>query len=316
MVFELVGNTLDQHLAGRATRLSIDIARSNTVTIEDDGPGIPVEVVSGHVRPYIELVFTTLHLTPTMDDHYPHVHPRAGLHGVGAGVISALSSRMEVETHHAGHRWSIAFERGKRVEPLTDLGPTSKQGTQVRYQPDASIFQAGTRPDIRALKRQLTQLAGLLPRLDIRFNGKSLQRPEGLAGWLRDLAPHAVKETALVASGESGGVIVEAAFAWSSRVKKPRVLSFVNCSETKLNGSHVKGLLRAVGEAPPTSVDQERVLAGLVAIVHVQMSGAQFAGPTKWQLDAEPARIAVQDVVTNAIKAAPWWWDRLHEAIG
>lgn len=316
MLFELVGNSLDQHLAGRASRLSIDIDRSSTVTIEDDGPGIRVDVVPGYDRSFIELVFTSLHFTPTLDEHYPHVHPRSRLYGVGAGAISALSSRMEVETHRDGRHWAIAFERGTTVEPLTDLGPTTKQGTRVRYRADTEIFPAGIRPDLRALRKRLTQLAGLCPKLNLRFQGKSLQRPEGLAGWLRELAPDAVKETALVAAGESGGVIVDAALAWSPRVKKPRIISFVNCSETRLNGSHVKGLLRAVGEAPPTKVDQQRVLKGLVALVHVQMSGAQFAGPTKWQLDAEPARVAVQDVVTRAIQDAPWWWDRLHEALG
>jgi DNA gyrase/topoisomerase IV subunit B len=316
-LFEIVGNSLDQHLAGHATRVSIDINRSGTVTVEDDGDGIPVALVAEHRRSFVELVFTKLHFTPTMDGHSPHVHARAGLHGVGVSVVSALSSRLEVETRGGNFGSKIAFAQGKTVEPLTELGPTTKRGTWIRYSPDPAIFE-GARHDLRAIKRRLVQLAGLTPKLDIRFQGKSLQRPEGLAGWLRELAPHAMKETALVASGTHEGVIVEAAFAWNPRARRktPKVLSFVNCSETRLNGSHVKGLLAAVRATPPTTIDQDRVMKGLVALVHVQMSGPQFAGPTKWQLDAEPARIAVQEVVTRALKASPWWWDKLHEALG
>ncbi len=314
MLFEFVGNSLDQHLAGSATRLSIGVDSDGWVTVEDDGAGIPTEVLPSYGSSVLELIFTTLHATPTFDGHFPHVHARVGLHGAGVGVGSALSERLEVETCSAGHVFRAAFERGRIVEPLRLLGSTPGQGTRIRYLPDDVIFAGGH--DLEPIERRLRQLAGLCPGLALSFQGKSLQRPEGLSGWVRELAPDAVKETLLFASGTHDEVSVEAAFAWSPTGQEPRILSFVNCSETPRAGSHERGLLAAVSAVPPNPEASKRLLEGFVAVVHVQMSGPKFEGPTKTRLDAMPAQIAVNEVVKSALLAAPWWWDRLHEAIG
>ena len=263
----------------------------------------------------LELIFRRLHFEPTLDGHEEHVHVTSGLTGVGLAAVNSVCERFEVESRRSGVAFKVAFERGQVVEPLTEVGRTHLRGTVIRYRPDSQIFSSEAVYDLPTIRSRLVQLAGLCPKLELSFQGASLHRPKGLTGWVRELAPDVVKETELFATGVVDDVRVEAALAWSPSGKAPRILSFANCSETSQAGSHADGLKSAVRSVPPKE-SKKQVVNGLVAVVHVYLLHPKFKGPTRAELHVDAARVAVREVVKRAIKDAPWWWDRVHEAIG
>lgn len=311
MLLELVGNSLDQHLAGHASFLHVEVDAQGWVTVEDDGRGIPVEPYRDG-PPALEVIFTSLHSTPSFDDHHPHIHVRPGFAGVGVGVVSALSARLEVQTWRAGGEFKAAFERGQTVEPMRAVAQTARQGTRIRSFPDADIF-GDARLELRGLERRLTELAWLCPRLDLRLQGKSLRREAGLAGWVRALSRSAVPASSLEGSGESDNVGVEFALAWKPRGKGPAFRSFVNFGETEQAGTHVRGLLDAVRSTAPSAEAAKHALDGLVGVVHVTLLHPRFQGPTRAALETEAARAGVAEIARRTLAAAPWWWDRLLE---
>lgn len=308
LLFEVVGNSLDEHLAGSASCIQIQVDGSGWVTVEDDGRGIPLD--REDVRLGLETLFTRLHSGATADDHHPHVHLRHRLAGVGVAVVSALSARLEVETRRSGVVFRAAFSGGQVVEPISRGGETDLRGTLVRYLPDDEIFDAGARLNLQAVERRLLEIAALCPTLDLRLQGRSLQRPEGLAGWVREMVPDVIKESSFSTAGTSQQVEVEVALAWSPTGVAPRIRSFANYAETPNNGSHVEGLIDAVKSV---CLDKKAV-NGLVAVVHVGLLDPVFKGPTKTNLHVDIASAAVLEVVGKALKAAPWWWDAVHEA--
>lgn len=316
LLYEIVGNSLDEYLAGAATRISIDVDGRGWVTVEDDGRGIPAGTPAGISA--FEASFTSLHSGATFDGHHPHVHIRTSHIGVGVAAANALCARMEVETRRDGMAYRAAFECGRIVEPLHPIGETTQRGTVIRYLPDDEIFEVGALLDLDATEKHLTILARLCPKLDLRLQGRSLQQLDGMPGWIRELAPEVVRETVLFAAGTVQDVEVEVALAWRPGGSGPMIRSFVNYLRTVEAGSHEKGLLTALEEliGQKRAARKKVVLSGLVAIVHVGMLHPRFGGPTRSRLEFEAARLAVHEVVTRALNEAPWWWDRLHEKIG
>lgn len=311
MVFEVFANALDLNLAARATRIDVAIDTEGWVTVEDDGDGLPLEATfKGHSA--FTAIFSSLHFTPTLDGHHPHVHVRPGLAGVGVAVVQALSQRFEVETVRDGVLHRAVFEQGQLTDPLTALGVTTRRGTRIRYLPDPVVF-GEARHDLPALTKLFEPLGYLLPELKLTWQGRLLQQPEGLAAWVRQLAPNAVPETVLSVQGEANEVEVELALCWDATQAERRLVSFVNCAATELNGSHAEGLLEAIGKTAPTEALGRRAVAGLTAVVHVWLLHPRFRGPTKAALEVETARLAVRDVVVRALTASPWWWDRVAE---
>src|ERR1700749_4097777 len=166
MVWELVANSLDQHLAGRCSRIDVLLEQDGSVVVEDDGPGIPLVDASG--RPFAEVALTQLHATPTFDGHAPHEHVGAGRHGLGLFPLNALSSRLVVDIFRGGFHHRQRFEKGLAVSRMEKVGPSTRTGTRVSLRPDAAIFSdawfnAGT------IAGRLRELAHLLPALTLTF---------------------------------------------------------------------------------------------------------------------------------------------------
>lgn len=311
LLWEIVGNSLDEHLAGAATRISIDIDPSGWITVEDDGRGIDPEL--------FDVVFTSLHSGATLDGHHPHVHLRTGLMGAGVGPSNALCASLEVETRRNGQAYLATYSCGRVVDRVTSLGPTEKRGTVLRFLPDDEIFRDGVQLDLVALEHRLDEIAWMCPKLDIRLQGRSLQHADGLRGWVRHLAPDVVKETVLSAVGTENDVEVDVVLGWRPRSSEPLIRAFANYAETnEPNSSNRKGLVLAVNEFIRTkrASREKKVMSGLVAVVHVGLLHPRFGGPTRARLEMKEAQMAVQRVVTRAINQAPWWWDRLHTALG
>lgn len=310
MIFEVVSNALDEHLAGHASRVALEV-KDEWVTVEDDGRGAPLEADFGGVSG-LEAIFARLHFGATLDGHHPHVHAQPGLAGVGVSVVNALSSRFELEARRSGTKWTAAFERGRLVEPLTNAGPTDRRGTRIHFLPDEEIF-GPTRVDVAGLRSRIHELGYLLPKADLHFNGRSYRHPGGLADWLPKLARGLVEETQLSGSGRHAEIDVDFALAWTPQRKKQRVTTWVNLGPTPQDGKHLDGFLAALESSAPTKAAYENMKRGLVAVLHTRLLAPQFGGPTKSYLKTEEAKAAVRAVVSKALRAAPWWWDRVLE---
>lgn len=304
MIFEVVSNALDEHLAGHASRVALEV-KDEWVTVEDDGRGAPLEADFGGVSG-LEAIFARLH------SQRSNVHAQSELFGVGVSVVNALSSRFEVEARRSGTRWTAAFERGRLVEPLTNAGPTDQHGTRIRFLPDEEIF-GPARIDVATLKARLDALGYLLPKADLHFNGHSYRHAGGLADWLPKLAHDLVEETQLSGSGRHAEIDVDFALAWSSRGKRQVVTTWVNLEPTPEDGEHLDGFVAALESSAPTKLAYEKMTSGLIAVVHTQLLDPFFRGSTKSYLKTKEAKVAVQAVVSEALRAAPWWWDRVLE---
>jgi hypothetical protein len=320
MLSLIVDISINQHLGAGATRLTVDINDAGWVTVENDGDGLPIEPRTPHLLSVPELMFGTLLMGPPITEHPPAAGSvRHGPETAVSAIATALSSRFEVETRRDGVAYRLAYAAGFPLHPLVKVGPTPMRGTVVRYRPDDEIFEAGVRHDLGRVERRLIDVARLCPKLDVQFQGRSLRRPEGLSSWLREAAPELVTETMLTASGTVKDVGVEVAFAWRPRSSSSLIRSFVNYGETEEGGSHVRGLVSAVEQviSAKRASRKKKVLSGLVGIVHVGIRYPRMErSGMRLSLNDENARVAVRDVVTRAINEAPWWWDKLHTAIG
>lgn len=182
------------------------------------------------------------------------------------------------------------------ITPVHATGLTDQRGTRIRYRPDPLIFKDAGH-DLASLQSRLGLLGTLASGLDLMLQRKNLRRREGLAGLLLEVAPETLRETMLTAHGVHEDVEVDLALAWDPNAKTERIRTFVNCSSIDDGGTAPQGLLDAI-----RAVTEERAgteAKGVVALVHVMMLHPRFDGPTR----------------NRALAAAPWWWDRIHEAL-
>lgn len=307
LLWELVGNVVDLHLARLATELHVDIAHDGWVSVRDDGPGICTDVRPGHEASALEVAFMTLLASgPTTPRHTPHVHLTPSLMGVGLCVVNALSTRTEVETTRDGKRWSMAFEQGRVASPLRSLGPTSIEGTLIRFRPDPQIFTS-TELDPDHVRAHLQQVAWLSPLLRVFFQERRLNGRGGLRGWAEQLAggtPDATFSTEQTVDD----VYVDIALAWRGD-RAPIIHSFVNMQPSQGHGTHVQGLYRAVtacaSELGVTGKElRARIEPGLIAIIHVGLHGPRWGNPRKDQLLSPVAGKVVAKVLRHHFVAA------------
>jgi DNA gyrase subunit B len=318
MLWEVVGNSLDDHLAGHTTRIDVTFNVDGTVTVEDDGSGLPVHLVDG--VPFAQLALTTMHTTGTLDGHAPHAH--VGHHGVGICVVNALSSTLLLDVFRAGHHYQQRYAAGLPQSELAVVEETDRTGTRLTFAPDPKIF-AETEMSFEVVAKRLRELAFFNPalRLDLRddrLRRHSYAHPEGLRGFLDD------PSSALVCAGTSAGIRVEAALRWSATFPRFDVLSFANHLPTTQHGSHVDGLLQGIADAvgPPTVAPTRAVGAvshRLQAVVHVNIADPHYAGPTKDQLEtpeaAEAVRVVVAEQLARHLRERPELHAMLRERI-
>lgn len=313
MVFEVLDHAIDQSLAGSARCIHVAVSPDAWVTVEDDGPGIGL---AGTYRgvPRIEALLARLHAGSTRDELHTNVHLRASLMSAGLAIVNAGSVRFEIETWRDGFAWRAAFECGRLVESLQRCGETTRHGTRIRYLADDEIFDT-IHLDVPSVEKRLGELARLLGTLDLRFQGASLQRPGGLASWLRELIPEALPQAVLSGAGTQQDIGVDFALAWRPAARKAWVRSFVNYAETGDGGSHVLGLRRAIARTAPSRALRLLVSRGLVGVVHVTLLHPRFLGPTRARLHVNEAQAAVEHVVREALEKNPAFWDWLLENV-
>jgi DNA gyrase subunit B len=303
MVLELVANAGDQHLAGRCSTIDVDIAANGTITVEDDGPGIPVHG-AGRL-PAIHVLLTQRFERATVDGHFPHFH--AGYGGAGLAAVNALSERFELVTIRDGIEARTIYARGALIEPLVTAPTRRPSGTRIRFRPDPQIMECPRVPRER-LTSYLEDLSFLLPRLTLRWRiaGDDVAAG-GLAARVAIEVPCAAAEVANhrgTFDTPEGPIDVDVALAWrESRWHAnatPHIDSFVNFERTRLDGSHVEGLIDGAaaflgrGRRAPH-------FSGLVGAVAVVLTDVKWGSPTRDRLESPHARAPVAEATQQAL---------------
>jgi len=328
LVWEVVDNSVDEHLAGHARRISVAILRDGGVEVSDDGRGIPVEEHPKERKPAVEVVLTKLHAGGKFDQQAYAVS--GGLHGVGVSVVNALSRRTEVEVSRGGHRHNIRFARGRKTKSLERTGSTRKHGTVVRFWPDEDIFDT-VEFDDETIATRLRETALLNPGLRIDFADQRADRrrsvtfnySKGLADFVNELMaddePLLSKPVSISRSEVVHGkaMACDIALNWAAGGFDERVRSYVNIIRTVDGGAHEEGFRKAItgtvnrwGQANKafrrgeTALTGEDLREGLVAVLSVKMPDPQFEGQTKGKLGSAIMRSFVERCVNEAL--ADW----------
>lgn len=322
LVYEIVDNSVDEALAGYCTHIIVTINKDNSITVEDDGRGIPVGINHKAGIPAVEVVFTVLHAGGKFGGGGYKVS--GGLHGVGASVVNALSNWLEVQIFHDGKIYKQRYERGHTMYPLKEVGKCdiNKTGTTVTFSPDGSIFEE-TVYDFDTLKQRLRETAFLTKNLRITLRDDReepvKERVFHYEGGIKEFVTYlnkskeALYPEVIYCEGEKNGVIVEVAMQHNDAYNEA-TYSFVNNIITPEGGTHLAGFRNALtktfneyARANKILKDSEPVLSGddiregLTAIVSIKIEEPQFEGQTKQKLGNSEARGAVDSVVSEQL---------------
>ncbi|WP_448916288.1 DNA topoisomerase (ATP-hydrolyzing) subunit B [Eubacterium ramulus] len=322
LVYEIVDNAVDEALAGFCSEINIDINEGDTITVTDNGRGIPVDINHKAGKPAVEVVFTILHAGGKFGGGGYKVS--GGLHGVGASVVNALSNWLEVQVRRDGHIYQQRYERGKTMYPLKIVGdcPVEETGSKVTFSPDGSIFE-DTVYDYDVLRQRLREMAFLTKNLRIILTDKrpGQERTEtfhyegGIKEFVQYLnkSKEALYENVIYCEGERDGVYVEVAMQHNDSYNES-TFSFVNNITTPEGGTHLAGFRNALTKTfnsyakanklvkeNEAALSGEDIREGLTAIISVKISEPQFEGQTKQKLGNSEARGAVDSVVSEQL---------------
>ena len=331
LVYEVVDNSVDEALAGFCTQIQVFIHPDNSITVIDNGRGIPVEKHKKEKIPTVEVVLTILHAGGKFGGGGYKVS--GGLHGVGVSVVNALSKRVEVKVRRDGKEYQIAFERGKTVEKLHEIGKSRTTGTTVTYWPDPEIFTETCIYDYDTLQARFREMAFLNKGLKITLTDERADpsvlvsemaaepRTEvfkydgGIVDFVKFL--NEGKDTLnkpIYFAAENADGTVEIAMQWTSSYSSNGVLAFANNINTHEGGTHLDGFKQAVTRTvndyargkgllkdkdPNLTGDDTR--EGLAAIISVKLHDPQFEGQTKTKLGNTEIRGLVQTAVTKGL---------------
>ena len=321
LVYEIVDNAVDEALAGFCTEIHVDINPDNSITVTDNGRGIPVGINHKAGIPAVEVVFTILHAGGKFGGGGYKVS--GGLHGVGASVVNALSEWLEVKVFQNGNIYEQRYERGKVMYPLKIVGSCDmeKTGTEVHFLPDKEIFE-DTVYDYNVLKQRLREMAFLTKNLRITLKDDREDKKEKVfhyEGGIKEYVEYlnkgnqALYDEIIYCEGNKNGVNVEVAFQHNDGYSD-NVYGFVNNITTPEGGTHVTGFRNAVTKTfndyarsnkilkeKDPSLSGEDIREGLTAIISIKIADPQFEGQTKQKLGNSEARGAVESVVTEQL---------------
>lgn len=323
LVYEIVDNAVDEALAGFCDIIQISINEDNSITVIDNGRGIPVGISKKAGIPAVEVVFTVLHAGGKFGGGGYKVS--GGLHGVGASVVNALSNWLEVEIYNEGNVYMQRYERGKVVKKLEVTGScdTDKNGTKVTFMPDDSIFEE-TVFDYDTLKQRFREMAFLTKGLRIILKDEREEETRVkdfcYEGGIKEFVAYlnrsrtAIYEEIIYCEGESNGVMVEVAMQHNDSYSD-NTYGFVNNITTPEGGTHIVGFRNALTktfndyarknrllkESEP-NLSGEDIREGLTAIISVKIEDPQFEGQTKQKLGNSEARGAVDGIVSKQLE--------------
>ena len=323
LVYEIVDNSVDEALAGYCSKIEVTINPDNSITVVDNGRGIPTGINQKAGKPAVEVVFTVLHAGGKFGGGGYKVS--GGLHGVGASVVNALSDWLEVEIRQNGRVYNQRYERGNVCFPLKEVGTCDMEltGTKVSFLPDATIFTETTVYDYKVLEERLRETAFLTKGLCIvlrdtreeEIKEKTFHYEGGIKEFVTYLnnSKEPLYNDILYFEGKKNGVYVEVAFQHNDSYNES-VYSFVNNINTPEGGTHLVGFRNAVTktfndyartnkllkESEP-NLSGEDIREGLTAIVSIKIEDPQFEGQTKQKLGNSEARGAVDNIVSEQL---------------
>jgi DNA gyrase subunit B len=316
LVYEVVDNSVDEALAGYAKKIDVIIHVDNSITVVDDGRGIPVDLMplsNGKMMPAVQVVLTKLHAGGKFDASTYKVS--GGLHGVGVSCVNALSQEFNVEIWRDGHTWEMDFSCGDPISELRQAGTSKRRGTKVHFLPDKSIFTA-TEFNYDTLAQRLREMAFLNKGLEITLTDERTSDPKtgeakraefkyagGIAEFVKHLnrGKQVLHEKPIVMEAERDNIVIDIALQYNDSYSET-VFSFANNINTVDGGTHLSGFrtsltrtINAIGQQLGLFKDMKENLSGddvregLVAVVSVKLSQPQFEGQTKGKLNSDIA---------------------------
>ena len=321
LVYEIVDNSIDEALAGVCTRIEVTINKDNSISVRDNGRGIPSNIHPKMGIPTLEVVYTVLHAGGKFGgDGYRF---SGGLHGVGASVVNALSEWVEVDNCHEGHRYTERFERGKVARPFKDEGPTDKHGLFVTFKPDAEIFTETTVFNYETLLARLREQAFLNAGLNISLRDERVEPAReddlmyegGISSFVEYLnsqkTDDPIHPQVIYMKAEKDNYVAEVAMQYSTSYYET-IISFANNIHTVEGGTHDIGFKTAITKVlndygrskgllknDDKNLSGEDVREGLTAVISVKLTDAQFEGQTKGKLGNSEMRPFVYNLVTT-----------------
>ena len=334
MVFEVVDNAIDEALAGFCKNISVTMNKDNTVTVEDDGRGIPVDTHKGERKSAAEVIMTQLHAGGKFDHDSYKVS--GGLHGVGVSVVNALSEELELNIFRDNKEYSVLFKEGKATKPLKEIGKTKKTGTKITFLPSKEIFSL-IKFSSSVLQKRMQELAFLNKGLSITLIDQTASKPKEFVnkydgGILEFIKFINKKKPILVNKNEKevfkkpifitaqkNNVVVECSMEWNAGYSD-EVLAFTNNIHQKDGGTHLLGFRSALtrvinkysseknsSKKNKITLSGDDIKEGLTAVLSIKMPDPKFSSQTKDKLVSSEIRLIVESIVNEKIST---WFDQ------
>ena len=318
LVWEIVDNSIDEALAGYCDKIRVTIEKDNSITVKDNGRGIPVDIQEKMGRPAVEVIMTVLHAGGKFGGGGYKVS--GGLHGVGASVVNALSSELEVYVHRDGNIYFQKYERGVPVEDVKKIGTTDYTGTTIHFVPDTEIFTETIEFEYDTLATRIRELAFLNRGVNISIEDKRVENKQheyhyegGIKSYVEHLnrTKEVIHEEPIYLEGERDGISIEVALQYNEGYTES-IYSFANNIHTYEGGTHESGfktaLTRVINDYArknglikdsDTNLSGEDVREGLTAIISVKHPDPQFEGQTKTKLGNSEVRTITDAVFSS-----------------
>jgi DNA gyrase subunit B len=334
MVFEVVDNSIDEALAGHCKNISVLMNKDGSITVEDDGRGIPVDMHKGEKMSAAEVIMTQLHAGGKFDHDSYKVS--GGLHGVGVSVVNALSEKLDLNIFRNGKEYLIAFKDGDSLKPLKEIGKTKKTGTKINFLPSKEIFSS-TKFTSSILQRRMRELAFLNKGISIILTDNTQSKPKEYVNkyeggilefveFINQKKPQLVNKNEIAifkkpifVTAEKERVTVECAFEWNSGYSED-VLAFTNNIHQKDGGTHLLGfrsaLTRVINKYAndrnlikknKVTISGDDIKEGLVAVLSIKMPDPKFSSQTKDKLVSSEIRLIVESVINEKVST---WFDQ------
>ncbi len=333
MVFEVLDNAIDEALAGHCKNIIVTINKNETITVEDDGRGIPVDMHKTEKMSAAEVIMTQLHAGGKFDHDSYKVS--GGLHGVGVSVVNALSEKLELVIYRDGKEYAIIFNDGNTVKSLKQIGKTKKRGTKINFLPSKEVFSS-TKFSASIIEKRIRELAFLNKGISISLLDQTLKKEKEIKhkydGGITEFVKHInQKKPILINKNEKevfkkpvyvtatkNNIIVECSFEWNSGYSE-EVLPFTNNIPQKDGGTHLLGFRSALtrvinrysnernNKKNKITLSGEDIKEGLTAVLSIKMPDPKFSSQTKDKLVSSEVRLIVENIINDKVST---WFDQ------
>ena len=333
MVFEVMDNAIDEALAGHCKNITVTINKDNTVTVEDDGRGIPVDIHKTEKVSAAEVIMTQLHAGGKFDHESYKVS--GGLHGVGVSVVNALSEKLELNIYREGKEYSIIFNNGNTVKSLRQIGKTKKRGTKINFLPSKEVFSS-IKFSATILEKRIRELAFLNKGICITLLDQTTKKDKEIVhkydGGIVEFVRHINKKKPILinknekevfkkpvyVTATKNNVVVECSFEWNSGYSE-EVLPFTNNIPQKDGGTHLLGFRSALtrvinkysnernNKKNKLTLSGEDIKEGLTAVLSIKMPDPKFSSQTKDKLVSSEIRLIVESIINDRVST---WFDQ------